>query len=354
MHNRDSLQGKIVSILLGLLVITTVWNARTPTASATNALRPQEETKQDPFLARRHLYEEIGALVHIPWYRLAAVDQYERTMTPSSKLAKPDGRLTRLSIIPPVWSGWLNPEPEDTNPVSISLFAGIGRDANGDGVADPTDDRDALYTIGRYIAGFGYAEDDFQIALWKYYQNDRAVHRISQFAKIYEAFNRLDLFDNAFPLPISNLYSYKDTWGSSRSWGGFRIHEGNDLFAPYGVPVRSVCYGIVETKGWNPFGGWRIGIRDLNNRYHYYAHLSGYAKNINVGDMMTPGKVIGWVGSSGYGPPGTQGKFPPHLHFGIYRDNGRSEWAFDPYPLLKRWESSEKAQLHKRKKTPSE
>ena len=28
----------------------------------------------------------------------------------------------------------------------------------------------------------------------------------------------------------------------------------------------------------------------------------------------------GGVGSSGYGPPGTSGKFPPHLHYGMYKD----------------------------------
>ncbi|USB35128.1 M23 family metallopeptidase [Paenibacillus sp. YPG26] len=332
-----------------MLVLTLILGTPGSFAEAAEAPAPMAQDKpQNPYLARRHLYEEMGSLLHIPWYRLAAVDQYERTLIPSSKTGKPEERLTGLTIPPPVWSGWTNPDPEDKNPVSIALFGGMGRDATGDGIADPKNDRDALFTMGRYITSYGYDEDDFRIALWKYYQNDRAVQRISQFARIYEAFDRLDLFENAFPLPISSGYSYKDTWGNSRHWGGFRIHEGNDLFAPYGVPVRSVCYGIVEIKGWNPFGGWRVGIRDLNNRYHYYAHLSGFAKDIHVGDLMKPGQVIGWVGSSGYGPPGTQGKFPPHLHFGIYRDNGRSEWAFDPYPLLKRWENAERARLRRK------
>lgn len=64
---------------------------------------------------------------------------------------------------------------------------------------------------------------------------------------------------------------------------------------------------------------------------------------------MIPGQTIGWVGSSGYGSPGTQGKFPPHLHYGIYRDRGITEWAFDPYPLLKQWENQEFRQLKKTK-----
>ncbi|COF82235.1 Glycyl-glycine endopeptidase ALE-1 precursor [Streptococcus pneumoniae] len=109
------------------------------------------------------------------------------------------------------------------------------------------------------------------------------------------------------------------------------------------MPVRSTCYGIIETKGWNRLGGWRIGIRDLHNNYHYYAHLGGFSKEIQLGQIVEPGKVIGFVGSTGYGPPGTAGKFPPHLHFGMYKDNGYTEWAFDPYMHLSLWERKERA-----------
>lgn len=60
------------------------------------------------------------------------------------------------------------------------------------------------------------------------------------------------------------------------------------------------------------------------------------------GQIVEPGQLIGSVGSSGYGPPGTAGKFPPHLHYGLYKDNGRTEWSFDPYPHLKAWERAER------------
>ncbi|MBP2002034.1 hypothetical protein J2Z69_003091 [Paenibacillus shirakamiensis] len=336
----------VVSVTLFLLICHP--RLAEATSKQSDSVKPTPE--QDVYLARKNLYEEYSHLLHMPWYRLAALDQYERTLVPSAKLQKDPNKLIHISLVPPQWSGWLNPEMEDTNPVTIALFGGIGKDASGDGIADPTNDRDALFTLGKYISTFGYSEDDFRIGLWKYYQTDRAVARVTQFSNIYQHFDRLNLFDGAFPLPVGSIYSYRDTWGNSRHWGGFRIHEGNDLFAPNGVPVRSVCYGTVEVKGWNPFGGWRVGIRDLNNRYYYYAHLHGYRKNLTEGEMVKPGDIIGWVGSSGYGPPGTQGKFPPHLHFGVYRDNGRTEWAFDPYPLLRRWEATDK---RKTKASPS-
>jgi murein DD-endopeptidase MepM/ murein hydrolase activator NlpD len=54
------------------------------------------------------------------------------------------------------------------------------------------------------------------------------------------------------------------------------------------------------------------------------------------------------VGSSGYGPPGTSGKFPPHLHYGMYKDNGVTEWSFDPYPHLAKWKRMERMSTRKK------
>ncbi|ANS75669.1 peptidase M23 [Paenibacillus yonginensis] len=304
------------------------------TDSASAAVRTLQE--------RRLLIQEISELTQVPWTYLAALDQYERTLTPKSRKERLKNKLISLDPRPELWAGMINPDPGDTNPITIALFGGIGRDANGDGKANPEDDMDALYSLASYMKSFGLTEEDFQISLWRYYQNERAVTRIRQFAKLYQTYGTIDLSKTAFVLPLSSIYSYRSTWGDRRGFGGLRMHEGTDLFASYGVPVRSACYGVVETKGWNRFGGWRIGIRDIQNRYHYYAHLQGFDKNIEVGSTVVPGQVVGWVGSSGYGKPGTSGKFPPHLHYGIYKDTGHYEWAFDPYPLLKRWENEER------------
>jgi murein DD-endopeptidase MepM/ murein hydrolase activator NlpD len=293
------------------------------------------------YMERMQWYEKAGMVTGIPWYELAAVDQYERTMAKVRKLPPPKGVLA-IHMSEAAWAGVLNPNPADTNPGTIALYQGIGKDGDGDGAADRTNDADLMAAFATLMLKYGPGEDDRRRALWDYYQNDRAVKRIGQFAKLYRTFGRLDLHGQAFVLPLGANYSYRSTWGANRGWGGARIHEGTDLFASYGVPVRSVCYGIVETKGWNPYGGWRIGIRDLNNVYYYFAHLSGYTKGLKSGDIVTPGQVLGWVGSSGYGRPGTSGKFPPHLHFGLYRDGGLSDWSFDPYPYLRKWEREER------------
>lgn len=308
-------------------------------------ITPQKE--KEHLRQRRELYEGLGLKTGLDWSLLAAIDQYEHTLSLAHPKSRPvrQGALTGIFISAEIWSGPLNPDKNETSPASIQFFHGVGKDGSGDGVADINNDEDLLYSVASQVLQQGSADEDFSIGLWEYYQNTRAVLRIRQFAKIYKHYDRLDLDGHAFPLPLGSIYSFRSTWGNSRSWGGYRIHEGTDIFAGQGVPVRSTCYGVIEVKGWNPFGGWRIGIRDLNNLYHYYAHLSGFEKKVKTGDVVRPGEIIGWVGSSGYGRPGTQGKFPPHLHYGIYRDRGLVEWAFDPYPMLRRWERDERKAL---------
>ncbi len=310
------------------------------TSAETQATAAQQPNDYD---TQRDLYDKLSLVTQIPWHWIAAVDQYERSMSKVKPKAHPKlGHTVGVYIDQERWVGPLNPNSEDRSPLSIRWFNGMGRDGDGNGEVERTNDFDLLFSLVSEAASYGTTDDDFSIGLWEYYQNSRAVQRIQQFSRIYETYGKLDLFEHAFPVPLGTNYAYRDTWGAGRGWGGRRSHEGTDIFAPHGVPVRSTCYGIVEVKGWNKFGGWRIGIRDLNNHYHYYAHLSGFDKSVNIGDVIKPGQVVGWVGSSGYGKPGTQGKFPPHLHYGVYSDRGLMEWAFDPYPLLRRWEQAER------------
>jgi murein DD-endopeptidase MepM/ murein hydrolase activator NlpD len=297
--------------------------------------------KQKINAERMSLYKKYETITQIPWYYLAAVDQYERNIRRLRKDIPKEKGIIGIYFKPAVWAGPINPNPNDKNPVSIQLFGGIGLDGNSDGLADQTNDEDILYTFSQYIASYGADRENVKIALWDYYKRDKTVALIMGHAKLFQTYETLDLNKHAFPIPLRMNYSYKDTWGDARGWGGRRIHEGTDIFANYGTPVRSTCYGIVEMKGWNKYGGWRIGIRDINNTYHYFGHLNGFSKNLNVGQIVEPGMMIGSVGSSGYGPPGTSGKFPPHLHYGMYKDNGFTEWSFDPYPHLKAWEREE-------------
>lgn len=115
------------------------------------------------------------------------------------------------------------------------------------------------------------------------------------------------------PIPVENIKprQIQDTWGAARSEG--RKHEGVDIFAKRGTAVHSTTQGIVLQVGSNHLGGkvvWIIGP-DLSR--HYYAHLDDYADQIQAGDWVEAGQVIGYVGNSGNAQ-----NTPPHLHYGIY------------------------------------
>lgn len=296
----------------------------------TNVYAEEEEHIYNERLA---LYKKTETLTQIPWYYIAAMDQYERQILDSDD----EEPLISINIPDEIWFG-LGNTSHFMDQDMIKLFNGKGKDGNGDHRADPSDPEDILYTAANLLAEYGPTEDDIKIGLWNFYERDLAVHTISNTAKVFKTFNHIYFQDRDFPLDTDYNYSYNNTWGDRRGFGGVRIHEGTDIFADYGTPVKSTTYGVVELKGWNLYGGWRIGIRDIYNIYHYYAHLSSYNDEVQVGDVVKPGDILGKVGSSGYGPPGTSGKFPPHLHYGMYQDNGQNEWSFDPYPYLNKWE----------------
>lgn len=309
---------------------------------------PSEGAKSDE-LSSEQLYNERMALylkteaeTSIPWYYFAAVDSYERGLRQARKDLPEEEGLIGIYFPAEKWSGHMNPDQEDNDPESINFFQGLGKDGDGDGKADITNDEDILWTFASYLSSYGFNKEDIRIGLWDYYQRDKAVELILGHAETYKTVGSLNLSKRAFPVPLHANYSYRSTWGNARGWGGRRIHEGTDIFAGHGLAVRATTYGIVELKGWNKYGGWRVGIRDTNNVYHYFAHLSGFEKGIDRGTVVKPGDVIGYVGSSGYGKEGTQGKFPPHLHYGMYKDNGFTEWSFDPYPSLRAWERAER------------
>lgn len=149
-----------------------------------------------------------------------------------------------------------------------------------------------------------------------------------------------------FPVAGEQFY-YENTFLEPRSYGGERSHEGTDIFGKSDIsgyyPVISMTDGIVEKIGWLPLGGYRIGVRSPGGGYFYYAHLSDYMEEFQVGDAVQAGDILGFMGNTGYGPPGTRGKFPVHLHLGIYISvPGEEELSVNPYWVLKCMEKNKR------------
>ena len=135
--------------------------------------------------------------------------------------------------------------------------------------------------------------------------------------------------DNRLPLPVKgiNRNELRDTWGAARSQG--RNHEGIDIMAERGTKVYSATDGLVADLRNNNLGGKVIWIRGPAGSWHYYAHLNGHKRGLNVGDYVRKGDFIGYVGNTG-----NARHTAPHLHYGIYL-NGKGRGAVNPYPYLR-------------------
>ena len=148
------------------------------------------------------------------------------------------------------------------------------------------------------------------------------------------------------PIAAGYGYSHSDDFGNQRTFGFARKHLGHDMMGSLGTPIVAVESGIVEAMGWNRYGGWRIGIRSSDNkRYYYYAHLQKdhpFAEDLEVGDTVQAGDLLGFMGRSGYSDKeNTNNIETVHLHFGIQlvfdesQKECLSEIWINPYHLVK-------------------
>lgn len=142
-----------------------------------------------------------------------------------------------------------------------------------------------------------------------------------------------------FPVAEKDKCSFDNSWLAERTYGGKRQHEGCDIMSNVNerglFQIVSVSDGVVEQMGWLDKGGYRVGIRSDAGAYFYYAHLYDYAKGLQIGKKVEAGEILGTMGDSGYGKEGTVGKFPVHLHFGIYLNIDGEEKSVNPYWILR-------------------
>ena len=117
--------------------------------------------------------------------------------------------------------------------------------------------------------------------------------------------------------PVEGARYFND-WGFPR--GGSRYHEGNDMFAGRGSPVRAPVSGRLELiRG--AIGGLQFNLHGSDGIEYLGSHLDAAGKTGRV----SAGDIIGYVGTSG-NAMGTN----PHLHFGMYKDG----LALNPHPTL--------------------
>ncbi len=84
--------------------------------------------------------------------------------------------------------------------------------------------------------------------------------------------------------------------------GCAHFHNGIDLVAPYGTPIKASAAGEVVYVGWNWADGadpaWIVVVAHAGNLKTWYAHMQP-KRPVAVGDSVKKGQIVGYEGSTG-------------------------------------------------------
>ncbi len=125
----------------------------------------------------------------------------------------------------------------------------------------------------------------------------------------------------AWRCPVPEVTRMIDDFGAPRP--GDRFHEGIDLFAERGAPVRAPVSGAARAVEGER-GGLQITLEGDDGSTYVASHLEAFGETGRV----EAGAVVGRVGSSG-----NAAGSDPHVHFEVHPDDGV---AVNPFPLLER------------------
>jgi murein DD-endopeptidase MepM/ murein hydrolase activator NlpD len=130
----------------------------------------------------------------------------------------------------------------------------------------------------------------------------------------------------AITLAVSGCSTKLLVWnplaGAGKLSQGFHAgHDGIDMYAPIGTPIKAATGGVVSQAGWYyGYGNYTCIVRDSNFK-SCYGHQSYIF--VHPGTKVKAGDRIGLVGSTG-------NSTGPHLHFEIYKYGH----AVNPLPLI--------------------
>src|SRR5690606_30024681 len=110
-----------------------------------------------------------------------------------------------------------------------------------------------------------------------------------------------------------------DSFGDPR--GTDRLHEGIDIMAERGTPVRAAAPGVVRRIGNSNRGGLSVTILGSDGLRYFYTHFDSFPAGLSEGQAVGVDTVIGFVGNTG-----NAAATAPHLHFGVYRSTADDPW----------------------------
>jgi Transglycosylase SLT domain/Peptidase family M23 len=219
-----------------------------------------------PFLLP--IYQAAGIQYDVPWQVLAAINEietdYGRNLSVSSA-----GAVGWMQFLPSTWKEW-------------------GVDANGDGVADPYNPVDAIFTAARYLHAAG-ASKNLSQAIFAYNHASWYVQSVLLRAKLIGGMPQkligalTGLVEGHFPVAAPAKYadSNVDRLAKQRVKGSNAAEAidsepgdtGVSIFAKQNSPVIAVNDGKIVKIGQSQQLGRYIELQDSTGNVYTYAHL---------------------------------------------------------------------------------
>jgi hypothetical protein len=228
-----------------------------------------------PFLIP--IYQAAGIEYQVPWQVLAAINEietdYGRNLSVSSA-----GAVGWMQFLPSTWKEW-------------------GVDANGDGVADPYNPVDAIFTAARYLHAAG-ASSNVSNAIFAYNHATWYVQSVLLRAQLIGGIPSgligalTGLVQGHFPVAAPAKYADDNvvslakkkvkTSNASIAINSNPATKGTSIFAKKGSPVIAVNDGKIVKVGTSRQLGHYIELQDATGNIYTYADLGTVTKSYPV------------------------------------------------------------------------
>jgi len=219
-----------------------------------------------PFLLP--IYQAAGIQYDVPWQVLAAINEietdYGRNLSVSTA-----GAVGWMQFLPSTWKRW-------------------GLDANGDGIADPYNPADAIFSAARYLHAAG-ASTSIPNAIFAYNHAWWYVQSVMLRAQLIGGMPRsfvgslTDLVEGHFPVAAAAKYADDAVLKLAKT----RVKKGNAavtvqsdpksqgtaIYAKQGSPVIAVNDGKIVKIGQSKQLGSYLELQDASGNIYTYANL---------------------------------------------------------------------------------
>ena len=166
---------------------------------------------------------------------------------------------------------------------------------------------DAIYGAAAYLCGADGRITDIHAELLRYNHSERYVAQV--LAKAAEYGYGTSRGDGTLAWPVAGRVVSGFGQRFHPILHEWRFHAGIDISASQGTPIHAAAAGTVTRAGGEGGCGYSITIDHARGLRTRYCHLSRI--DVHVNQRVTPGSVIGLVGSTGLATG-------PHLHFEVY------------------------------------